>query len=479
MNILTIDVGTSSMRGVVISEKGRFEDKKQIPYSPDQMGSGIVEQDPSDWENALVELLAFGAGRDIGAVALTAPRSSVIPVDKNGSPLMRAVMWQDVRQAELLKTLESRQDDIKRCSGAGLNTVFSGGKMAWIAREKPEIYQKCDKFFIIPDYLFNIMCGTKVTDHTYGSRTLLMDLKSRSWSSEMTGLFGIDADKLCDLVPPSSVVGGLCEKIAKQTGLKAGIPVITCGGDQQCGALGQGAFESGTVSINMGTGGFLVAACDSVPEDTGMICNASAIPGKYILESDVLSCGSAVNWFLRNFCPQEGRAAIKTAMAQSRPGAGGVRVTPYFQGRSNPEWDADARACFAGISLSNTKNDLLRGLLEGLCVEISRHIGLIEKHQPVNELRVGGGLSKSAHLIQLLADVSGKKVVRTENPDATVCGAWMSAAVCLKLVGSFKDAYGMIRQKNECAFVPDETKRELYRAVSRDVEQLYVSGKNK
>lgn len=171
------------------------------------------------------------------------------------------------RNAGICKRLEAQNDFIFEKSGARINTVFSGSRMAWILENCPEVCEKLYKFVNIPEYIMHHMTGEYKTDVTYASRSHLMNLRTRKWDSEMLQLFGICVEQLCEIEEPGSVCGTVTVDFANKTGIPKGIPVITSGGDQQCAAIGQGAYKEGTLSLVAGTGGFLVTALDEVPKN--------------------------------------------------------------------------------------------------------------------------------------------------------------------------------------------------------------------
>lgn len=151
-----------------------------------------------------------------------------------------AIMWLDKRNAEICGELAPMESEIFRVTGARLNTVFSGAKMTWLRRNEPELYRKSYKLMTIADYLAFLLTGQFKTDHTYGSRSLLMDIRTRQWDSEMLDLFQVEKEKLCQLIQPGSVMGCTTRTIREITGIPAGIPLISAGGDQQRAALGPG-----------------------------------------------------------------------------------------------------------------------------------------------------------------------------------------------------------------------------------------------
>lgn len=182
-------------------------------------------------------------GEKIDAISITSQRSSVIPVDENIRPLSNAIMWQDKRTNYICESMENLNDKVFSLCGSRVNPVFSGSKMMWIREERPEIYAKTYKFMVIPDYLIYLMTGRICTDYTYGSRSLLMNIRTHEWDDELLEIFHVEKEKLCELVEPGSVCGHITKAFAEITGCQEGIPVITAGGDQQCGAIGQGVVK--------------------------------------------------------------------------------------------------------------------------------------------------------------------------------------------------------------------------------------------
>ena len=232
MNVLVIDVGTSSMRGILFEHQGKCLTEKQEFYQATYLENSWVEQNPADWENALYSILkqsvaeAENMGEKIDAISITSQRSSVIPVDENIRPLSNAIMWQDKRTNYICESMENLNDKVFSLCGSRVNPVFSGSKMMWIREERPEIYAKTYKFMVIPDYLIYLMTGRICTDYTYGSRSLLMNIRTHEWDDELLEIFHVEKEKLCELVEPGSVCGHITKAFAEITGCQEGIPVI-------------------------------------------------------------------------------------------------------------------------------------------------------------------------------------------------------------------------------------------------------------
>ncbi len=482
MNILVLDVGTSSMRGVLFTQDGNELTEKQYLYSVTYMENSWVEQSPSDWENALYDIMkevsaqAQKNGWPIDAVTMTSQRSSVIPVDRSMQPLCDAIMWQDKRTNGICEALNNKNDKVFSLCGSRVNPVFSASKMTWVREQRPEIYQKTYKFMVIPDYLNYLMTGQICTDYTYGSRSLLMNLRTHQWDDELLDIFRVEREKLCDLVEPGSICGRITKEFSELTGCPEGIPVITAGGDQQCGAIGQGVVRKGALSVTAGTGGFLITTTDEVPEnlEQDVICNFSSIPGQYILESSVLTCCSAFNWFTKEFYPDCSYQEVDQEIAEAPVGANGCLCVPYFQGRSTPDWNNLAKGIFANVTLATTKRDMLRSLLEGICYEIGNGIETMKKYLDISEIYVNGGLTNSEPFNEIQANVYGAKILRRGKADATARGALMVAATALGLYESVEKAFEEIGKSNDIkVYLPKEEIVLQYEHHRAQMNRLY------
>lgn len=485
MNILVIDVGTSSIRGVIYDEKGHPVFWHPIECRVRYYENGLAEQDPEKWIKAIYKIAGEAAkfadihGINIEGISLTSQRSSIIPVGNDRRPLRPAIMWQDRRNADIVREFEQYQDIVYRHTGARINTVFSGTKMTWFKRNEPELYRKTMKICTVADYIVSRLTGNYATDPTYGSRSLLMDLRTAQWDESLTELFEIDKQKLCEIFPSGSILGNISEEFARQTGVKSGIPLISAGGDQQCAALGQGVIRGGNVGITTGTGAFILGCGDSVPENLNpnIICGAHAVPGKYVLESSVLACASLYNWAMSTFFPETAQIEeINAAVERAPAGANGCIVLPYFQGRGTPDFNDQAAGCFANLNLGTTRDDMVRALLESIACEIAINLEVMEGYiGKIQNIYIGGGLTKFSEFNQIQADVYRTEIVYDSDfSEQTSFGAWASAAVTLGIYDSYEKAISFEREKHHMrTYRPRKQTREIYENTLKKMRETY------
>ena len=485
MNFLILDVGTSSMRGILFRGTGEMMNTVQKTYQVITLDHGWVEQNPLDFKNHMTAIVKESAawagehGETIDAVAITSQRSSVIPVDENGNHLGNAQMWQDKRTVPMCKAMEEHHREIFKLCGSRVNPVFSGAKMKWMRQNQPDLYEKAYKLTVIPDYLVYHMTGEFATDWTYGSRSLLMNLKTCQWDDRLLELFEVDKEKLCKLHAPGSILGRTTKTFAEETGLPEGTPVISAGGDQQCGMLGQGVVKDGQVSLTLGTGGFLLTTCKEVPEnlDWDVVCNASSAAGNYILEANMLTCTSAMEWCKRNFFREETDfyGKLDDILNGIPAGSHGCMALPYFQGRATPDWNSEATAEFVGLTLGTTREDMLKALLEGICMEIGNNIASFEKYVPLHKILINGGLSKCEAFNQMQADIYGKPVIRMDNAESTAIGALMVAAVTMGEYADVAEAFDKIREgTGSKEYSVNTEKHAVYEELQAKMNERYL-----
>ena len=213
MNILVLDIGTSSIRALLFDENGNCKGKVQNRYCPTYISDSMVEQQPGELSLVLRQVVreisqrAKHQGLALEGISISSQRSSITALDRDGIPLLPFIMWQDKRTGSLCDKLKEYDSVILERSGAGVNSVFSGVKMSWIRENCPEIYSRTYKFVNIFEYILFTMTGIFGTDTTYASRSNLMNIRNFVWDKDLMELFRIEEEKLCDIFTPGQVIG--------------------------------------------------------------------------------------------------------------------------------------------------------------------------------------------------------------------------------------------------------------------------------
>lgn len=489
--IVVVDVGTSSIRVSLIDKHARTLYYSQNRYSVSYFDSGAAQTDMAVFDTALWNTLKDTAlyvkekipknAASINAFSVTAQRSSVIPVDKNGKALYQALMWQDTKSSYVCDMLKPQDERIYALSGMHLSPVFSAPKIRWLKDNKSEIYNSAYKIIGFCEYTLFQLAGVFAVDSSVASRSTLFDVTERKWSDELIELFGIEKEKLCSVVPPGSCIGCALPRLCELYGLSEAPPVITAGGDQQCAAVGSGCIENGDIMINIGTGAFVLALVDKPVfcAKKGTSCNVSALKDKWVIEGAVLSAGKTLDWVNDCFfaCANENRAYenFTAACLKAPAGSNGIRFSVHLSGKGCPDWKTSAKGAIAGLTLQNTKNDIARAVLEGIAVAIAECFFCVQAatQNQSRFVRVSGGLAKDPLFIRILAAACKKELIYTQQTEATVFGAWIIAVVALGLYTTAKDAFDVL-SKNIHSTVYKSTEQEcrLYENIASELKKL-------
>lgn len=447
--LLILDIGTSSMRGMLMDRRGNVlkscQNKYTLTYTPD----GGVQMEMRQLDKALEKCLEQIGGycaaerAEILGISVTAQRSSVIPMGKDGHALGDAVMWQDKRCACFIEELKPKVSQIYGICGMRPSPVFSAPKMQYMKVHMPGIYERAEKLIGFQEYVLHYLTGEYVTDASIASRTCLYDLNLDDWSEELLVLFGIDKEKLCRLVPVGSVIGVTTSHISALLGTKGRIPVVSAGGDQQCAALGMQDEEGKSLICNMGTGAYVIAMTDRPVLDLKMRvnCNVGPAENAWILEGMVPSAGTTLDWLCSTFyghLDKEEALYMMLKEAEEIPsGAHGMCFMNALAGTGTPEWNPMQKGSFTNILLQHKRGDFARAGLEGIIRDVAGCVESVEAMLPerCTALKVAGGLSRSKFLTRMLEDMLGRSVCPADECEATAMGAFKSGIHALNRDG--------------------------------------------
>jgi len=287
-----IDIGTSATKALLCTAKGQVLATASAEYPVYAPRPGWSEQEPTDWWKATVKAIAAVCRKakkkpdQITGIGLSGQMHGSVFVDKAGKSLRRALLWNDQRTAHECARIEQltggRKRLIRMVSNVAL-TGFTAPKILWVRKHDPRTYAKTYKVLLPKDYIRLRLTGEYASEVSDAAGTLLLDVKKRNWHRGLLSKLSIDPDLMPPVYESTEVTGTISAIAAKQTGLKAGTPVVGGAGDQPAGAVGNGIVRTGIVSATMGTSGVVFAHSDSpVPNDEGNLQSfCHAVPGKW------------------------------------------------------------------------------------------------------------------------------------------------------------------------------------------------------
>jgi xylulokinase len=484
--LIAHDLGTSGTKAALTDLTGRViasaECRYGVYYTPD----GGAEQDPEEWWRAVVsttrEMMAKAqvGPQQIAGMSMDAQMVGTLPVDKQGHPLRRVMIWLDSRaekEAEYLRELTQ----IPFITGKA-----PSAKVLWIMRNEPELYARTYKMLDCKDYLHFRMTGEYTTDLTLASATTYFNPWEGGWWTDVLGAMELPVEKLPEVVKSTDVVGHLTEKAAAELGLAAGTPIVSGGGDVPCAVVGSGAISVGRSHLYLGTSAWVVAnTTDIVMDAPGLAPGAGCDPTTFGLCGEMDNAGGCFKWFRENFIEKEAEiAAHEKGMtiyqymdglaARVPPGAEGLVFLPWLWGERAPVDDDGVRGGFANLGLNHKKEHFIRAILEG----VGHHTRWIfeEFHKagiPEGPVNVIGGGATSKFWLQILADVTNHKLLQVEQPlEACARGAAMVAAVGLGFYKDFSEVEKVISLTG-AEFTPNPELRDLYNQAYANFRSLY------
>ena len=448
--LLAIDQGTHASRAVLFGLDGRVLANRIVPLKTSCPMPGWVEQDPEEIFLSVVQASrdAIRAGRvdasDIKAIGITNQRETLVVWERDtGQATAPAIVWQDRRGQEICAELSEAQASVglSRRTGLRLDPYFTASKLAWLVRTRPDLLSAARRGRLqagtIDSWLLYRLSGGQIwaTEPSNASRTLLYDLDLGTFSQDLLDLFALPGSLLPSIKPSAHRFGHTASDVFGQP-----LPVTGMLGDQQAALLGQGCLVAGDVKDTFGTGAFLLAYTGGEIRHSahGLLTTVAWDFGSgptYALEGSVFMAGALLDWLI-----DLGIAASPAELdrlALSAPSAHGTVIIPSHQGLGAPWWDAEMRGAIWGLTRSSGRSELARAALEAIAQQAVDLTEAIQGDlgQPLRDLRIDGGVARSALLPQMLADLSGLSVQRSLDHEATARGAAMVAAVGAGLLG--------------------------------------------
>jgi len=438
-HVIAIDQGTTGTTVLVLDEELRLKGRGYQEFRQHYPQPGWVEHDPEEiWASVTSALGAALAQAKLGAGELTAigitnqRETTVVWERQTGRPVHRAIVWQDRRTADHCAKLraDGAEARVRDLTGLTLDPYFSATKLRWILEHDASLRARARElaFGTVDSYLVHRLTGgaAHVIDVTNASRTLLCDLRTLTWSSELTRLFEIPPEVLPQVVPSSRNVG----VTRGVPGVPDGVPITGIAGDQQAALFGQACFEPGDAKCTYGTGAFILMNTGGAPvtSTSGLLTTVAwqLETGElaYALEGSAFIAGAAVQW-LRDGLGLIASASEIEALARSVPDAGGVIVVPAFAGLGAPHWRPEARGAITGLTRGTTKAHLARAVLEGIALQIVDILRAMERDagNQLRTLKVDGGASANDLLMQFQSDVLDVEISRPELLETTALGA--------------------------------------------------------
>lgn len=448
MNVIGLDIGTSSVKALLVSSTGEVL-KVSTPEYPFQTPKPLwAETDPKVWWEATKEAVrSLLEGIDpstVSAIGLTGQMHGLVLLDEWGEVLRPCIMWNDQRshqECEEITELVGSQK-VLEITGNPVLAGFTAPKIRWVQKNEPDIFNKIAKVLLPKDYIRYKLTGEFFSDVSDASGTSLLNVGERKWSDEILEALGWNKDWLPEVTESTEMSANISGVGAEATGLPMGTRVAAGGGDCAAQAVGSSIVQEGRVSVTLGTSGVVFAQSDQyrVEPEGKLHAFCHAVPGKWHLMGVMLSAAGSFQWYKNNLGDLESKLEeegggdayeiLTRKAATVPPGSDGLIFLPYLSGERTPYPDPYARGCFIGLSLRHKKEHLSRSVLEGVSFGLNDSLQLMKKlgiHP--EEVQLSGGGTKSTLWKQMLADIFDAPCTMVNAREGAAYGAALLASV--------------------------------------------------
>ncbi len=478
--ILTIDVGSSSVRALLYDGRGRAVAHvgAQEKYSLDVTAEGAAEDDADEVLQRVercIDIALAEAGPlagEIGGVAVTTLVSNILPIDAAGRPLARLITYADTRDAgdavELRRRLDEREAHQR--TGCMLRSSYWPARLAWFRRTQPELWRSAARWITIGAYLELRLFGQSRVSYSVASWTGLLDRRTLTWDTPLLDAVGLTTERLSPLVDVGEPLRGLREPYASRWPALREVPWFPAVGDGAAANVGSGCTSPERIALTIGTTGAMRTIRTDVPDvPPGLWCYR--VDGRRSLLGGATTEGGSVYAWMSRTLQLDEQATGEQALADLPPDGHGLTILPFLGGERSVGWSGDARATISGLGLATTPLEILQAGLEAVSYRFAFIHALLRgaDARPGVVVGNGGALLQSRVWLQMMADVLGRPVVATAEPEATSRGVALLALEALGAIPSIEAAPASDGEK----YAPDTARHVVYQAAIERQQKLY------
>ncbi len=485
MYVLAVDLGTQSVRAAVVSRDGAIKGISQHPHDVDSPRIGWAQQRPDQWwesaTRAIREVLeASGiSAHSVSGVISCGQMHGPVGLDAQGNVVTEwTQLWCDKRCERQCDRIRENFDvnELAAITANQPTPGWVGMKVRWILDNEPAVYRKSRWFLVPKDFINFRLTGVAATDPSEASGTYLWDARADRYSAEMAEILDLDLDKFAPVSPADTIIGGLTESAAAQTGLIAGTPVVCGGGDFLVSLLGLGLTGEGSAADITGTSTlFVVHRKDPVIHP--FIQNLRHVAGGWVPFFMLDSGGIAMKW-CRELLSSTGRGEVTyeqmIAMAETvAVGSEGLTFYPYLFGERRPE-NTRARGAFFGVTNGHGAAHFARAVMEGVALSIGMNVGQFrDRGIEIRRVICAGGGTRNGLLTEIKANVLGLPLEITDEPESTIRGAGLLGAYATGLIEDMSGAADALRAVPRTIVEPREEETTRYRELQERFNRIY------
>ena len=444
MAYLGIDLGTSSVKVLVVDDGGTVLAEAAGSYPTHSPQPGAAEQDPRDWWQAVgaaTRRAVSVADVVIDAIGLSGQMHGTVCVGSDLTPLRPAIIWADTRGAETAGWLTDTigGERLGKAVGTALAAGFQAVTLAWLRDHETATWSRLRLALLPKDYLRFRLTDEIAAEPSDAASTGMLGVADRRWSEIVLDAIGVRSEQLPPLIGSASEAGRMTAEAAAHLGLPQGLPVIAGGGDAPLAALAAGVSDDRSLLATLSSGAQIIAMVDAPVVDPGLRLHTFATPldpsrgepGWYLMGATMVA-GLALRWLRDNVYEDQSEHAIEamtSAAADCKPGAGGLVFAPYLAGERTPHLDPAARGVLLGLTLEHGRAEITRAVMEGVVFAMRDALDVVRESAPgERRLVLAGGGARSLLWRQLVADIFETPAHPSTVADQSAIGAAVLAA---------------------------------------------------
>ena len=490
--LLGIDIGTSGCKIAIFDYCGKLRDSITERYSTYFSASGCAEQDANDWWSAvcrgirnLISKEQINPSEIIG-IGVDGQSWVCLPIDEEGKPLCKAMIWLDRRAEKEAKWLKEGigEERLIQTSGNPVEPGYILPKMLWLKENKQDVYNNTCKFLQSNAYIVYKLTEKYSQDYSQAYGFHFFNISQGQWDENLAKELSINLDMMAPLVHCHDIVGTVTTQAAKETGLLPGIPVVAGGLDAACSALGAGVIGNGETQEQAGQAGGMSIVLGRALIHPKLILGYHVIPNKWLLQGGTVGGSGILRWYNQEFGFLEQQIAEESQrnvyeifdeeVVEIAPGSDGLIFLPYMEGERSPVWDSHAKGVLLGLSYQKKRSQVIRSLMESVGFALFDNINTAEEKGIVikNLVSVGGG-ANSKVWTQMKSDITNKTIYVPCANYATSLGAAILAGVGVGVYRDFNDAVRCC-VKIQRTHNPDLEKHQLYQRYFKIYKKMYL-----
>lgn len=493
-----VDLGTTGVRAIAYDVNGKKYCASEAFYPLLTLHPDWAEENPLQIMESVERVIGETAAElrykncTLEGIALSTVMHSFAGLDEHYEPLMDMQTWADSRSAGIVKEMKQDVDMCRRFyerTGCPIHACYPLAKVIWLRRNHPELFSQMRYVGSLKDYIFRLLTGEWVIDHSTASTSGMYNEQAMDWDEEILAYAGLNRSQMPPVVS-TTYMAKLSQRAAERMGMTAGVPVVIGATDGVLVNVGIGAVHPGQLSATIGTSGALRMLTEKPMTDPKMRTWC------YNLTDNMWVAGGAINnggmilrWVRDKICHYtsthlehldvDGYDLMTMKASHVAPGAEGLIMLPCFTGERAPYWNSELRGMFFGLSLNHSRSHMIRAAMEGICYSMNAVLQALKEFGRIEDIRVSGSFTKSGLWLQILSDVLNERLTLPDNSEGAAFGAVVLGFVASGRLKSINDTAELVKPRRVYSPVAEDvqTYQELYKIYERlywNLQQEFV-----